>query len=82
MTKDVVDWLNANPEPSKYFQCAYCGGKDSATNPLLAILAKLGRNSGTTGSHTWVHRDCWQAWRNSRLARAYEALGDVEDPPF
>jgi hypothetical protein len=62
--KMVVDWLNANPEPSAADRCAYCY---SSHPPIVPF--------GTEpGCHTWLHSECWMAWHSGRRHEAMERL--------
>jgi hypothetical protein len=72
----VVTWLDRNPAPSAPGRCAWCGRSESH-----APVVPFGTEPGT---HTWLHRECWSAWRKMRPFRAKEALtrmgiGDLSD---
>ena len=71
----VVTWLDRNPAPSAPGRCAWCGRSESHA-PVVPF--------GTPGTHTWLHRECWSAWRKMRPFQAKEALtrmgiGDLSD---
>jgi hypothetical protein len=62
----VVMWLDRNPAPSAPGRCAWCGRSESHA-PVVPF--------GTEpGPHTWLHRECWSAWRKMRPFQAKEAL--------
>jgi hypothetical protein len=58
----VVTWLDRNPAPSAPGLCAWCGRSESH-----APVVPFGTEPGT-----WLHRECWSAWRKMRPAK--EAL--------
>ena len=62
----VVTWLDRNPAPSAPGRCAWCGRSESH-----APVVPFGTEPGT---HTWLHRECWSAWRKMRPFHAKEAL--------
>jgi hypothetical protein len=62
----VVTWLDRNPAPSAPGRCAWCGRSGSH-----APVVPFGTEPGT---HTWLHRECWSAWRKMRPFQAKEAL--------
>ena len=63
----VVEWLNRNPVRSPPSRCLGCGQTEHSHEPLLPF--------GTEGSgHAWLHSRCWQAWHESRKAKAIAAL--------
>jgi len=63
----VVEWLNRHPAPSLPGRCAWCGGAEMPGTIVLPF--------GTEPNHhTWLHAECWPAWRNSREAEAVAAL--------
>ncbi len=64
----IVAWLNANPVPSSFDNCAHCGDADRPYDPL-------GPHGAESSVHAWVHRSCWAAWMSSRRAQALAALG-------
>ena len=60
----VVKWLDLNPTPSARGHCAWCGQSESHA-PVVAFGTEPG---------TWLHRECWSAWRKMRPFQAKEAL--------
>jgi hypothetical protein len=66
----VVEWLNKHPASSPSGRCAWCGRPDSPG----AVVLPFGTEPGT---HTWLHAECWPAWRRERLATANAALGTM-----
>jgi hypothetical protein len=70
----IDEWLNRNPTPSAPGRCAWCGRSESH-----APVVPFG-----TEPETWLHRECWSAWRKMRPFQAQEALnrmgiGDLSD---
>jgi hypothetical protein len=70
----IDEWLNRNPTPSAPGRCAWCGRSESH-----APVVPFGTEPGT-----WLHRECWSAWRKMRPFQAKEALtrmgvGDLSD---
>jgi hypothetical protein len=63
----VVEWLNRNPAPSAPGSCAW----RRKTESLDAVVLPFGTERGT---HTWLHSNCWPAWRTARRASAIAAL--------
>jgi hypothetical protein len=63
----VVEWLDRHPAPSPPGRCAWCGGAEMPG----AIVLPFGTEPG---HHTWLHAECWPAWRDSREADAVAAL--------
>jgi hypothetical protein len=63
----VIEWLNQHPAPSTPGRCARCGRPDS----LRAVVLPFGTESGT---HAWLHAECWPAWHQARRAEAIAAL--------
>jgi hypothetical protein len=58
----LIDHLNATHRSStdpNY--CAHCGAREQPGATLLPI--------GLGIRHTWLHRNCWVAWRIQRRAR-------------
>jgi hypothetical protein len=62
----IVTWLDRNPAPSAPGRCAWCGRSESH-----APVVPFGTEPGT---HTWLHRECWSAWRKMRPLQARKAL--------
>jgi hypothetical protein len=62
----IVKWLDLNPTPSAPGHCAWCGGPTNR-----APVVPFGTESGT---HVWLHRQCWTEWQKMRRSRAKEAL--------
>jgi len=60
----VVKWLDLNPTASAAGHCACCGRSESH-----APVVPFGTEPGT-----WLHRECWSAWRKMRPFQAKEAL--------
>jgi hypothetical protein len=60
----IDEWLNRNPTPSAPGRCAWCGRSESHA-PVVAFGTEPG---------TWLHRECWSAWRKMRPFQAKEAL--------
>ncbi len=63
----VIEWLNQHPAPSTPGSCARCGRPES----LRAVVLPFGTKSGT---HAWLHAECWPAWHQARQADAIAAL--------
>jgi hypothetical protein len=63
----VIEWLNQHPAPSTPGRCARCGRPES----LRAVVLPFGTKSGT---HAWLHAECWPAWHQARRADAIAAL--------
>jgi hypothetical protein len=63
----VIEWLNANPSPSPAGLCRWC----SKSETVGACVLPFGTNSGT---HAWLHAECWPAWHQARRAEAVAAL--------
>jgi hypothetical protein len=61
----TIEWLNQHPAPSAPGRCAWCGRPESPA----AVVVPFG-----TGTHTWLHAECWPAWHQSRRADATAAL--------
>ena len=66
--RSITDWLDKHLAPSLPGRCAWCG---KAEFPGTVILP-FGTEPGT---HTWLHAECWPAWRQARRAEALAALG-------
>jgi hypothetical protein len=63
----IVEWLNRNPTPSAPGRCAWCGQAESRD----AVVLPYGTESGT---HIWLHPECWPGWQDTRQSQAREAL--------
>ena len=63
----VIEWLNQHPAPSTPGRCAWCGKPESRR----AVVLPFGTRSGT---HAWLHGECWPAWHRARQAEAVVAL--------
>jgi hypothetical protein len=63
----VIEWLNQYPAPSTPGRCAWCGRPES----LRAVVLPFGTTSGT---HAWLHAECWPVWYQARRAEAIAAL--------
>src|SRR5262249_31795467 len=63
----IVEWLNRNPAPSPAGQCAWCGHPETEGSVVLPFGAE-------PWGHTWLHAECWGAWREARRAHAVKAL--------
>jgi hypothetical protein len=63
----VAQWLNRNPAPSPAGRCVWCGGRETKS----AAVVPFGTETGT---HAWLHSECWRQWHESRRAEAVEAL--------
>jgi hypothetical protein len=57
----LIDWLNATHPDKLSDRCAHCGKRERPDAVLLPI--------GVGIRHTWLHRNCWVAWRIQRRAR-------------
>ncbi len=67
LERRIVEWLNCNPEPSRFGTCAECAGFDRPEHMVVPF--------GTEGhGHTWLHPECWEAWHQRRRAMALGAL--------
>ncbi len=64
----VIDWLNQNLEPSPPHACAHCGAAASSTSIVLPF---------GTERHTWLHNECWAAWRERRHRLAERELASA-----
>jgi hypothetical protein len=67
----IVEWLNRHPAPSAPGRCAWCGKAETAN----AVVLPFGTRPG---AHTWLHSECWSAWRLSREADAIVALNAMD----
>jgi hypothetical protein len=66
----VVEWLDANPNPSRPGQCTWCGRPETVNEMALPF--------GTDPvCVAWLHRECWPAWQSARTAKAIAALQAV-----
>ena len=63
----VIEWLNQHPAPSTPGRCAWCGRPETRR----AVVLPFGTRSGT---HAWLHGECWPAWHRARQAEAVLAL--------
>jgi hypothetical protein len=63
----AIKWLDQHPDPSAPGRCGWCGRPESRT----AVVLPFGTESGT---HAWLHSECWPAWHRARRANAVTAL--------
>ena len=63
----IIRWLDSHPAPSPPGACAWCREREGPG----ALVVPFGVQLGT---HTWLHPECWPAWRESRLAEARRAV--------
>jgi hypothetical protein len=63
----IVRWLDQHPSPSQAGLCAHCG----QSGCIGAVVVPFGVTSGT---HAWLHAECWPAWHQARRAEALCAL--------
>jgi hypothetical protein len=61
----VVRWLDAHGEASEAGRCAWCGQAETPNS----VVVPFG-----TRNHTWLHPECWPAWRSKQRERAKTAL--------
>jgi hypothetical protein len=64
---EETEWLNNNPEPSRIGICAHCGGGETPTSVIVPYGTVL-------GTHTWLHRECWEAWFQIRKEKAAKSV--------
>lgn len=71
----LVEFLNRTYPNTASDRCAHCGGSATPDATLLPI--------GWGARHTWLHSDCWAAWRERRRKAAAEALArlGITEPP-
>jgi len=69
----IVRWLDEHPEPSEPGRCAYCGEMETRARPVVPF-------DTAPSTHTWLHSDCWRAWRGQRRFRAVMAVGGGKLP--
>ena len=62
----VTAFLDAGHPNTDPDRCAHCGGSEAPDATLLPI--------GWGVRHTWLHSDCWAAWREARRAAAIAEL--------
>lgn len=63
----VIMWMNRNPVVSAPNACVWCGRSDRQDSVLLPFGASgIGR--------AWLHSECWEPWREQRVATAAAAL--------
>lgn len=62
----LVAHLNRTLSDTRSDRCAYCGRAEEPSSTLLPI--------GVGVRHAWLHRDCWEAWRERRRT---EAIGQL-----
>ena len=63
----LVAHLNRTFSDTRSDRCAHCGRLETPGATLLPI--------GFGVRHTWLHRDCWEAWRAHRRT---QAIGQLE----
>jgi hypothetical protein len=63
----IIEWLNRHPAPSPSGRCAWCGQIESPD----AVVVPFGT---ATGSHAWLHPECWPDWHKARREQARRAL--------
>jgi hypothetical protein len=63
-------WLDKHPAPSPPGRCALCGELESASS----VVVPFGTKSGT---HAWLHSECWEDWFRFRNEEAMGALSSV-----
>ena len=61
----VTAFLDANRPNTDPARCDHCGSSERPDDL---------RPMGGGERHSWVHKDCWQAWSRNRRAKAIEAL--------
>lgn len=72
----IVEWLDRHPERSDSGRCAWCERPDRDGHAVVPF--------GTQShSHTWLHPECWNDWRQNRRERAQQALAamGLDAPP-
>jgi hypothetical protein len=64
---EIIAWLDQHPAPSKAGWCCWC----DCAEPDGAMVVPFGTVSGT---HAWLHSECWPAWQLDRRNQARHAL--------
>jgi hypothetical protein len=70
----VVEWLNRHLAGSPPDRCCWCGGMEDVLG--AGVLLPFGGNP-----HAWLHRGCWERWRDWRRGEAVAALEAFEIRP-
>ena len=65
----LIERLNATHPDTDPNRCAHCG-KPETPGALLKPI-------GWGARHTWLHDDCWAAWRAERRIAAIAALAEA-----
>jgi hypothetical protein len=63
----VIMWMNRNPVVSAADACVGCGRPDRQGSVLLPFGA-------SAAGRAWLHSECWEPWRERRVATAAAAL--------
>jgi hypothetical protein len=66
----VTEWLDRNPTRSSSDRCCWCGAVERQDDPLLPFGLE------STGN-AWLHRACWEPWRDWREREAITALAGL-----
>jgi hypothetical protein len=62
----LVEFLNATHPDTDPNRCAWCGAPEEQSDILLPF--------GVGERHAWLHRDCWELWREARRTAAIAEL--------
>jgi hypothetical protein len=65
----LVEFLNAIHPDTDPNRCAHCGGAGTPDAWLLPI--------GVGNTHTWLHSECWNAWRERRRSQAIATFAEA-----
>ena len=62
----ITAFLDATRPNTDQNHCAHCGASETPDNQLQPIGGGI--------RHSWVHSDCWAAWREARRSAAIAEL--------
>jgi hypothetical protein len=69
----LVERLNATHPDTDPNRCAWCGRAETPSDALLPI--------GVGARHAWLHRDCWDRWRERQRTEAIAMLAEAGITP-